>query len=164
VKRPAAVQAPPQATVFRAAGKTYWLYMGPQEMVALQRHWGLTRLSSDTREDWTKKKEVFEDRLNGSAMEDQITIMRHALARWASVQNGTGPGELTDEKMGEILAGIESGPVPKGAKPKAGFMLTTELFLRFICDCFGIKSDDEEPKGEPDPNVSSGEVSTPSTS
>lgn len=126
---------PPDATIFKSGGQTYFLYMGALEMRALQREWGLTRSGVDSSELWDKKLEQYEDRIRGGAMEDKLAIIRHGLTRWAQVGgNGSGPVELDDEKVAAIVAGMEQ-PGPRRVAP---FVLINQLHKRFYWECFGF--------------------------
>ena len=154
-------EIPPDATVFRSGGVTYFLYMGALEMKALQREWGLQRSQVDSAEAWEKKTEEFQDRLNGAAMEDKVTVLRHALKRWAEASaNGSGPVELTDEKVIEIA---EQAEQPKDRKRKAPFVVIADLHRQFYSDCFGLGPFEAE-QATADPKEKRQEGSTPSTS
>ena len=163
-------EVPHDATPFVSDGQVYFLYMGPIEMRNLQRDWGLTRVPGDSPEDWEKKKETFNSRFGVSNMADMITVLRHGLTRWAkAATNGDGPIVLDDDRVAEILQGIQAD-VPKqgfrkGLKAKRGYALVTELHQRFIFDCMGIGSDDEPEEEAPGtPKEQPQEGSIPSTS
>ena len=103
------VEIPPDATVFRSGGRTYYLYMGALEMRAIQREWGLVRSMVDSTEAWEKKQQEFQDRLNGGAMEDKLAVLRHALTRWAKAWNELKQGtngsavQLDDDAVARIV-------------------------------------------------------------
>jgi len=140
----AALQIPPDATAFRSGGTQFFLYMGPLEMRALQREWGLTRLANDTADEWQAKCVCFGDRLNGGSlygMEEKIPVFRHALTRWAAAA-GVDPVTLTDERVSEIVSNVDRG---RRKKRKAGFVYANDLYLQFINDCF-VESEEEEPE------------------
>lgn len=138
------IQAPPDATVFRSAGRTYYLQMGALEMRALQREWGLTRGNVDSGEAWTKKQQEFQDRLDGGSMEDKFSILKCALGRWA-----VAAGEEMDEaKAAEIFDSLEQ---PAG-EMKAQFVLFNALHLQFIHESFGfVERKRPQAEGEPGP-------------
>lgn len=137
------IEIPPDATVFRVGGETVFLYLGPLEMRALQREWGLTRSAEDTSETWRKKCEELQDRMNSGgtvlATNEQLPVFRHALGRWASAA-GRAPF-TTDDETAVFLAGIE----PQGKQPKrrrSSAVVMGVLFRRFMFECF-VDSDEE---------------------
>lgn len=141
----AETEAPPDATVFRSGGKSYFLFMGALEMRALQREWGLVRSGADTPEAWKKKQEEFQDRLDGGAMEDKLSVIRHALTRWANAATHLlGPVKVDDAMIGAITDGIEQ---PNGQPRKAPFVLVSELHRRFYFECFGFPSFEKQDEG-----------------
>lgn len=151
------MQAPPDATVFRSGGRSYYLQMGALEMRALQREWGLTRGSVDSGEAWTKKQQEFQDRLDGGSMEDKITILRHALARCA-----VAAGEEMDEE--KALAIFDNLEQPAG-ETKAQFVLLNALHVQFIHESFGF-AERKKPalEGDAGPKGRGKKGSTPSGS
>lgn len=129
------VEIPPDATVFKSGGQTYYLYMGALEMRDLQREWGLMRSGVESSEDWDKKLEQYEDRMRGGAMEDKLAIIRHGLTRWARAEsNGSGPVLLDDDKVAAIVADMEQS----GPRRFAPFILINQLHKRFYWECFGF--------------------------
>ena len=149
-------EAPPDGTPFRSSGVAYYLYMGPLEMRALQREWGLTRASGETSEQWVEKCMTLADRLNGGNMfcfEEKIPVFRHALSRWADA-SGMDRAELTDEKVAAIV-----GDVDRGWKwrRKAPFSRANDLFLQFMSDCFR-ENEEEEPKPDAEDGEDSAET------
>lgn len=154
------LEIPPDATVFSVAGRDVYLYLGPLEMRALQREWGLTRQIADSPQDWQKKCQAFQDRLNGGnhfVMEEKLAVLRHALTRWGAA---TGTDVSTDESVVALLTNIDQ---PKKLKRrKAPFVYIADLYARFITECF---TDEEEPQQAAeeeagDPKVQSGKAST----
>lgn len=155
------VEAPPDATVFTSGGESYFLYLGPAEMVALQREWGLHRKFGESREDKARRLAAFELRLGGEDLDDRITIFRFCLSRWANASgNGSGPIVLTDALVSEIL---ERADLPSGRKPKkfAPAFRLNAVWNRFQLDMLGVDPDEAQAE---DPKATPPEGSTPNGS
>ena len=164
------VEVPPDATRFASRGKHpmigpsqdgglgwYWLYLGAAEMRALQIEWGLTRLPTDTKEEWAAKFASLHERAGGEDWADKVTIFRVCLSRWAvGAGNGSGPVTLDDAAVIEI---IDHAVLP-GMTPRLGAAYRINaLWERFSLDMLGAPEadgDTEEEAAAPDPKAKRG--------
>lgn len=150
-------EAPPDATTFVSQGVPYFLYMGPLEMRALQREWGLTRVSTDTAQEWQAKCITLADRLNGGNMfcfDEKLPVFRHALSRWADAA-GVDRAELTDDRVADIVGNVDLGRKRRRQQP---FFRANTLFLQFMSDCFREDEEEEEPEAPAEDGEDSAET------
>ena len=157
------LEIPPDATAFKSQGVTYYLYLGALEMVALQREWGLQRVPGELVADFNRKSLELQIRCDGGDWADRVTVARVCLGRWAAMSaNGSGPIDLTDQKVQEIL---EHADLPSGRKLKkySAHYRVEALWQRFRSDMLGLLSEDE-PEEKQDPKAKARKGSTPSDS
>lgn len=153
------IEVPPDATVFRAGGTDYFLYMGATEMRALQREWGVTVSVADSAEEYRRKFELYRTRFDTfGILEDDLTVIRVGLGRWHKASGGK--RALTNDSVLEILEELEPEP---GEERRSTFVMIGALKVRFISDMFGLRRASEG-GGDRDPNAPSGEPSTQSGS
>jgi len=152
------VQAPPDATLFRAGGVDYYLYMGAAEMRALQREWGVVLTDGDAPEEYHRKFDLYQTRLDFSGvLEDDVTMIRIGLSRWHHEASAAAPQRLrvlTNDDVFKTLEELEPEPGDDG---KAPFLRIAALRRRFLRDMFGVKKKAEEGA---DPNAPSGRASS----
>lgn len=136
------VEVPPDATRFTSKGVVYFLYMGAAEMRQLQIEWALTRLPTDTKEEWRAKFTTFQDRVAGEDWADKVAVLRVCLGRWAAAAgNGSGPVVLDDAAVTEIVNHAELPSMT----PKLGPAYRINgLWQRFSLDMLGVPEDEEE--------------------
>lgn len=158
-------QAPPDATVFRAGGVDYYLYMGATEMRALQREWGLSTGDGDTAEERGRKLALFQSRLDSyGLLEDDLTLLRHGLTRWHQESQPERPGRpraFTNDDALKILEDLEP---ERGDEHKSPWLRISALKVRFFKDMFGVRDNGQAADGAADPNAPGGEASTQSSS
>lgn len=165
------VDVPPRATVFRSDGGLYYLHLGALELAALQREWGVARprpimLEGETPEqmderigaEWTKIREDFNRRLDGSVWADMITVFRVSMSRWAK---HVGAEPLDDDAVALIVDGAED--INDKFKQSAG--RAGDLWIRFHLEMLGppiIRPAEDEEENDERPKVKG--ASTPNGS
>jgi hypothetical protein len=158
------LEIPPDATVFKSQGVTYFMYLGQLEMVALQREWGLQHVPGEPVADFNRKCLELQLRCEGGDWADRPTVARVCLGRWAAMSaNGSGPVQLTEEKVVEIL---DNADLPSGRKLKkySPHYRVETLWQHFRSDMLGLLSDEGESEEKQDPKAKARKGSTPSDS
>jgi len=131
-------------TPFEVDGVSYFLYLGLNELAALESEWGIQRVPGDSEEQWAPKRQQFLERLIAPNNFELRAIFREGLRRWSRItRNGAGP--LDDQAVGQIM---ELSPV-----------VLREIHDQVLRNSFGIKGNEEK-----DPNVPRGKPSTSKTS
>ncbi len=130
-------------TPFEVDGVSYFLYLGLNELAALETEWGTVRLPGEAEEQWAPKRQQFLERLFSPNNAELRSIFREGLRRWARL-NRNGATPLDDEAVGQIME----------LSPPA----LREIHALVLKNSFGVKSEDQ------DPNAPGGEPSTSKTS